>query len=118
VDDNIDTCRVLSRLLARDGFDVSCVHRGDEALKQLRENHPRLVLLDWMMPDMDGLQVLREMRQDHGLDQVAVIMFSALSEPTRIGDALRLGADDYIVKGTPYTDVLSRLVRVTHLSDV
>lgn len=117
VDDNLDTCDVLARLLKRDGFSVSCVHRGDQALDWLKTRRPRLLLLDWMMPEMDGFQVLKAIREDPSLDPISVVIFSAVSEPARIGEALRLGAVDYIVKGTPYNDVLSRLTRVAQHTD-
>ena len=112
VDDNIPTGRALVRLLQSAGHEAEFVSSGREALDQLENLRPEVVVLDWMMPEMDGVEVLRTVRSDPRFDQVRVVMFSAISEPSRVGDTLRMGAQDFIVKGTPWSTVYSRLLKM------
>jgi CheY-like chemotaxis protein len=87
VDDQMDACRALARLLRHFGHDASCTDSGPNALAYLSSNKPDLVILDVMMPGMDGLDVLR------------VILFSALSDPKFRDYAINEGANDYWIKG-------------------
>ena len=73
---------------------------GEEALKYLGvADTPDVVLLDIMMPDMDGLEVLRQVRNDPRLSAVPIVMFTAVSDPVLERHALAKGANDYLVKG-------------------
>ena len=112
VDDNIPTGRALVRLLQSAGHDAEFVSSGRDALHQLEHLRPEVVVLDWMMPEMDGMEVLRIVRSDPRFDGVRVVMFSAVSEPSRVGDTLRMGAQDFIIKGTPWSTIYSRLQKM------
>ena len=100
VDDQADYCRPLVRLFQLAGHDARSVQAGEEALKYLSvADAPDVVLLDIMMPGMDGLEVLRQVRQDPHLSRVPVVMFTAVSDPVLERHALDKGANDYLVKG-------------------
>jgi CheY-like chemotaxis protein len=99
VDDHVDTRAALVRLLVLDGYKPVGVGSGRDALRFLETNRPRLVVLDYSMPDIDGITVFRTMKADARLRDVPVVMFSAFDGPTR-DEALREGMAAYVVKGT------------------
>jgi CheY-like chemotaxis protein len=99
VDDHQDVAQGLVRLLQRSGYQAEAVDDGETALRFLEHIRPEAVLLDVMMPEMDGLQVLRAIRQDALCGDVPVVMFSADGTEARKQEALELGANGYLVKG-------------------
>ena len=113
VDDQADYCRPLVRLFQLAGHDARSVQAGEEALKYLSvADAPDVVLLDIMMPGMDGLEVLRQVRQDPHLSRVPVVMFTAVSDPVLERHALDKGANDYLVKGRfDFGELSDRLAR-------
>ncbi|NNJ08865.1 alpha/beta fold hydrolase [Chloroflexales bacterium ZM16-3] len=104
VDDNAMNRDMLSRRLERLGYRVTQAADGRPALNAMRATPFDLVLLDIMMPEMDGYAVLREIQSDPDLRRVPVIVLSALDDMTSIVQAIDLGADDYLPK--PYDSVL------------
>jgi CheY-like chemotaxis protein len=102
VDDNLDICRAMGRLIRRAGFDAEWVNDGYQAVDRLRqrESLPDLVILDDMMPGLDGLGVLREIRQEPRTAHVPVIMFTAMYDQSFRERALAAGANDVWVKGS------------------
>jgi len=100
VDDQPQFCRPLVRLFQLAGHDARSVQAGEEALKYLGvADTPDVVLLDIMMPEMDGLEVLRQVRNNPRHSALPVVMFTAVSDPVLERHALEKGADDYVVKG-------------------
>ena len=105
VDDHADTCRILSKLIRHMGHDTVGLTGGRAALEYLHgeaaaaDARPDLVLLDVMMPDVCGLDVLRHVRADPRTGQLLVVMFSAAAEPHVREEAVRLGATDFWLKG-------------------
>ena len=99
VDDNVLVCRSLARLLSLSGFPTRCVETGQEALEFLKACRPSIVLLDVMMPDVSGFDVLQAIRADARCLNVVVLMYSAVSDPAYKERARALGANDYLVKG-------------------
>src|SRR5688500_9650682 len=100
VDDQAEYCRPLVRLFQLAGHEARSVQDGEEALKYLGvADRPDVVLLDIMMPEMDGLEVLRQVRNDPRISAVPVVMFTAVSDPVLERHALEKGANDYVVKG-------------------
>jgi DNA-binding response OmpR family regulator len=89
---------ILRYNLKLDGFEVYLAEDGITGLKLARENKPDLILLDWMMPVMDGLQVLSELKRDEITKDIPVFMLTAKSMMAEVGRALYEGADDYITK--------------------
>ena len=107
VDDEPMVREVLTRYLAHDGFEVSAAGDGQAALEQIRERPPDIVLLDLMLPRLNGLDVLRSMRLDGG-GMPVIILSAKASERERI-EGLKLGADDYVVKPYSPAEVVARV---------
>ena len=106
VDDEQTILRLLSRTLEPEGYGVIVADNGETALTLLEEHTPDLVILDIMMPGLDGLQVLNLIRQR---SSVPVIMLTARREVTTVRDALLLGADDYVRKPLHPQELLARI---------
>src|SRR5262249_2745735 len=109
VDDCLEAARPLAMLLRLFKHQVDCAASGDEALAHMEEQLPDVVVLDVMMPGMDGLEVLRRIRSDPRTRVVSVVMFSAVSDPAYQEAALKKGADDYIIKGIEFEQLRSRI---------
>jgi CheY-like chemotaxis protein len=106
VDDNLDVGKVLVRLVKSLNVPAVCVGSGPEALKFVEKEIPRVILLDWMMPQMNGLEVLRTLRANPKYAALPVVIFSALADPVVKRQALEAGAQEFVVK----TD-LDRILR-------
>jgi two-component system phosphate regulon response regulator PhoB len=98
VEDDEHIRELLEYNLTKDGYRVTAVETGEEGVKCARANLPDLVLLDLMLPGMDGLDVCRALRQDAKTQHVPVVMVTAKGEEADIVTGLELGADDYITK--------------------
>jgi class 3 adenylate cyclase len=106
VDDNEANRAMLGRRLEREGHRVQLAAGGREALERLRQQRVDLVLLDVMMPDMDGYEVLQQLKADAALRDIPVLMISALDEIESVVRCIELGAEDYLPK--PFDPVLLR----------
>ena len=106
VDDEQEILRLLKRILESEGYDVALAPNGSSALVLLEEHRPDLVILDIMMPGLNGLQVLDLIRQH---SNVPVIMLTGRCEVTTLHDALALGADDYVRKPFGTLELLARI---------
>ena len=96
VDDEPEAVDLLREFLTTKGYEVVAASSGEEALRILKQERPRLILLDIRMPVMSGLEVLKQARE---IDQeVGIIMVTAVDEENIGREALRLGAFDYIIK--------------------
>jgi len=98
VDDNHQNRDMLSRRLKKQGYDVALAQNGREAMEAVRVQPFDLVLLDIMMPEMDGYEVLQQLKADESLRPIPVIMISALDEMDSVVRCIELGADDYLPK--------------------
>ncbi len=106
VDDEPEIVRVLRGYLERSGFEVLAAYDGEEALRRARQESPDLVLLDLMLPGVDGLDVARQIRQ---WGNTPIIMVTARVEETDRVLGLELGADDYVVKPFSPREVVARV---------
>ena len=106
VDDEIDICNLLRRELEAEGHTVIQAFDGPAAIQAVDRHNPQLVLLDWMLPGLDGLSVCRRIRQDH---LVPIIMLTARNEEVDRILGLEVGADDYISKPFSMREVLARV---------
>ncbi len=98
VEDAEDILELLRYNLAKEGYQVRSVMSGEEALNAVRQTPFDLILLDIMLPGLDGLEVCRRLRRDAATAHVPVIMLTAKSEETDMVVGLELGADDYVSK--------------------
>ena len=109
VDDDTNISELISLYLNKECFETRCEENGEEALKAFSEFHPDLILLDLMLPGMDGYQVCREIRRH---SQTPIIMLSAKGEVFDKVLGLELGADDYIIKPFDSKELVARVKAV------
>jgi two-component system, OmpR family, alkaline phosphatase synthesis response regulator PhoP len=98
VDDEEDILELLKYNLSREGYKVSCAASGEETLRAVRSGIPDLIVLDLMLPGIDGLDVARQLKNDPKTRDVPIVMLTAKGEEADIVTGLELGADDYITK--------------------
>jgi DNA-binding response OmpR family regulator len=108
VDDEATIAEVVSRYLERAGYDVCVARDGKSALAQAAERRPDLVVLDLMLPGIDGLEVMRRLRELER-DRMAILLLTAKGEETDRVSGLRLGADDYVVKPFSPAELVARV---------
>ena len=113
IDDDRNILAIIEMYLRKAGYDVSCCERGDEALQLFRKVQPALVVLDVMLPGLDGWEVLGKMRAE---SDVPVIMLTAKGDTLDRIQGLDLGADDYIVKPFDAKELLARVKAVLRRS--
>lgn len=101
VDDNADVVTIVQTILEADGYEALVAYSGVEALTQLAKHKPDLVILDIMMPEMSGLEVLERMRETPSVAQIPVILLTAKTDDEDFLSGYRSGADYYIPK--PFT---------------
>ncbi|MGG3793453.1 response regulator transcription factor [Pseudomonas paraversuta] len=114
IDDDQELCELLSSWLSQEGFQVRACHDGQSARKALSESSPDAVVLDVMLPDGSGLELLKQLRQDH--PELPVLMLSARGEPLDRILGLELGADDYLAKPCDPRELTARLRAVLRRS--
>ncbi|HKZ07478.1 MAG TPA: response regulator [Methylomirabilota bacterium] len=116
VEDEPDIRELLGFHLEREGYHVMRASTGTEALRQVRHARPDLVILDLMLPEMDGLEVCRRLRAEAGTAGVPVIMLTAKGDEVDRVVGLEMGADDYVVKPFSPKEVLARVRAVLRRS--
>src|SRR4051794_383031 len=114
VDDVADNRNILARRFQRHGFLISEAENGLLALDLIDRERFDLVLLDVMMPGLNGFEVLARIRSQHGPSSLPVIMVTAMSQSADVEKALSLGANDYVTKPVDFTVALARTK--THLA--
>jgi DNA-binding response OmpR family regulator len=98
VDDDLDICGLIAFKLGSLGYSVLLEHDGDAGLAAARLEHPDLIVLDWMMPRLTGLEVCAEIRTDPKLRETPVILLTAKAQEADIARAFAAGVSDYLVK--------------------
>lgn len=109
VDDEPNIAISLQFLMRREGYDVSLATNGEEGLAKIRQLKPDLVLLDVMMPKMDGFQVCRAVREEEQLAGVRIVMLTAKGREAEAEKGLSLGADAYIPKPFSTSELVSKV---------
>ncbi len=120
VDDNPDNLEIISTRLRFRGYDVEVAERGDRAIEQVREIGPDLILLDIMMPDMDGYEVARRIRADEEVPYIPIIVVTARDSTEDKVTGLDAGADDYLTKPINFPELEARvrsMLRIKRLQD-
>jgi DNA-binding response OmpR family regulator len=109
VDDDANFARALDLYLRKAGYAVSVALSGGEGLQQVARDRPDLVILDVMMPDMDGFEVCRRLRSNPDTSRLPVLMFTARMQITDKIGGFEAGADDYVTKPAHLAEVLARV---------
>ncbi len=112
VDDEKDIQELLEYNLVRNSYKVLCVGTGEDALREAREKLPNMIILDLMLPGVDGLEVCKRLKNDHKTEHIPIIMLTARGEEADVVVGLELGADDYIAKPFSPRVVLARMKAV------
>src|SRR5688572_26181745 len=98
VDDNVDTCRFLCSAVGKAGHVGAFANSVAEALERMHHQMPDLVIADLMMPDENGIELVRALRSEQRTRDVPIIMCSAVDEPRYVAEAMQAGATDYWLK--------------------
>jgi DNA-binding response OmpR family regulator len=108
-DDDDDLRQLLRLMLSREGFEVIEAANGAEALARAYDSRPALVLLDVMMPDIDGFEVCRRLRSDERTHRLPIVFVSAMDNITQRNEMLKLGADDCLRKPISPRELIVRV---------
>ena len=112
VDDEPDALLATQRALEADGYNVIVARSGTEALSRMEELIPDAILLDVMMPDMDGFEVCRRLKDNERFEHIPVIMLTAKGQTDDKVEGIELGADDYITKPFELRELKARIKMV------
>ena len=100
VDDDVNACILLKSFLGEMDHDVIVSYNGEDALEKVKNLNPDIMLLDISMPGIDGMEVLRRVRQFN--DKIGIIMVTGIKDESEAKEAIKKGADDYITKPVDY----------------
>jgi DNA-binding response OmpR family regulator len=117
IDDDLAITELMSMLLKTHGFEVLTANSGAEGIKLVKEKSPNVVVLDLMMPDLDGWQVSKALRT---FSNVPILILSAINDPAMVASVLDAGADDFLVKPVPSSVLVAnirKMVRQTGILD-
>jgi len=112
VDDDVDTLRLIGLMLQRQGYQIVAANNGTQALSMTLSERPDLILLDVMMPDMDGYEVSRQLRANPATSDIPIIMFTAKSQVDDKVQGFESGADDYLTKPTQPRELFAHVKAV------
>lgn len=118
VDDEPDLLELVQYNLAAAGYDVTCVGSGEEALAAVGSVRPELVILDVLLPGMDGLDVCKTLKGDAQTSAIPIVMLTARGEEADIVTGLEVGADDYLAKPFSPRELLARIKAVLRRNSV
>ncbi len=109
IDDDIDTLRLVGLMLQRQGFEVQVASNGPQALGMAKADPPNLIVLDVMMPEMDGYEVARNLRADPATGEIPIIMFTAKGDVDDKVAGFEAGVDDYLTKPTQPRELIAHI---------
>jgi pilus assembly protein CpaE len=109
IDDDLDTLRLVGLMLQRQGYQISAATNGQQGLEKAFEEDPDLILLDVMMPDMDGYEVTRRLRQNPSTLETPILMFTAKTQLDDKVTGFEVGANDYLTKPTHPSELQARV---------
>ncbi len=112
VEDDVAIRDMLSFSLKQSGFDCDSASDAEQGLDYLKNQHPDLILLDWMLPGIDGIEFIRRLRANENLADIPVIMLTAKGESEDLVKGLSVGADDYINKPFSPPELMARIKAV------
>jgi len=109
IDDENDILLIIKSALHEEGYDVATANNGYDGLALAEDASPDLIILDIMMPEMDGFEVLQQLKENEKTAQIPVVILTGLSSKDKIREALNKGIDYYIVKPFEYQDLVSKV---------
>jgi DNA-binding response OmpR family regulator len=115
IEDEADVSSLVSHLLTREGYRVETAATGREALAKIARGHPTLILLDLMLPDIDGFALCEILRHNRATATIPIMLLSGWASPESRHVGLELGALDYVVKPFSPRDLVKRVKRLMEL---
>ena len=109
IEDNIDMCRMLQLQLRSNKYNVFTAHDGEEGLKKIYQHHPDIIITDLMMPGMDGMELLRNVRQDFNISHIPVIVLTAKNTEEDKLTSIKSGANAFITKPFSSSHLMARI---------
>jgi CheY-like chemotaxis protein len=109
VEDERDTGEMFAEMLRLRGYQTHNAFGGSAALSLIAEKEPDVILLDLMMPDISGLEIMEQLHQDQSLADIPIVIISAKTMPTDIQAGLRAGAANYLTKPVSFTDLIQAI---------
>ena len=117
IEDETSIIQLVQHNLEKEGFIISSAINGDEGLKELKKFKPNLLLLDWMLPDLSGIEICKNIRKDINFKKLPIIMLTAKGEEEDKIKGLESGVDDYLTKPFSFNELLARIKAVLRRSD-
>jgi pilus assembly protein CpaE len=111
IDDDPATTRLLEVLLRREGYNIQSENLSEKAIQTSKSFSPNLIILDLMMPGVDGMAVCRDMKDDPELENIPIIMFTAVNQPEVKDEAKNAGINEYITKPIHPNELKDRIRR-------
>lgn len=111
VDDEVELTKAMTIRLTAIGYEVSIAHDGEEALKKARQEKPDLIILDLMLPKIDGYKVCRLLKFDQKYREIPIIMVTARVEEDDKRLGMETGADEYFTKPFDWSDLLEKITK-------
>ena len=117
IEDETSIIQLVQNNLEKEGFVVSSSTNGNDGLKELKKFEPNLLLLDWMLPDLSGIDVCKSLRRDKNYKNLPIIMLTAKGEEEDKVKGLESGVDDYITKPFGFNELMARIKALLRRSD-
>ena len=117
IEDETSIIQLVQHTLEKEGFVVSSSTNGNDGLKELKKFEPNLLLLDWMLPDLSGIDVCKSLRRDKNFKNLPIIMLTAKGEEEDKVKGLESGVDDYITKPFGFNELMARIKALLRRSD-
>jgi len=109
IDDENDILLIIKSALHEEGYDVVTANNGYDGLALAEDASPDLIILDILMPEMDGFEVLQQLRENEKTARIPIVILTGMSSKDKIREALNKGIDYYIVKPFEYQDLVSKV---------
>ncbi len=115
VDDDLETLRLVGLMLQRQGFQIVAANNGTQAMGMARTEKPAIIVLDIMMPDIDGYEVTRQLRKDPDTSNIPIILFTAKSQTEDKLTGYEAGADDYLTKPIHPAELVAKIKKLLEI---
>jgi len=113
VEDDRDISELIAYNLEREGYEIACLYDGSQAVDFVTQRKPELIILDLMLPEVDGIEICRTLKNDTATKHIPIVMLTAKSEEADVVVGLQMGADDYIPKPFSPKVLVARIKAIT-----